>query len=498
MKQFTNSTIKLFRGYWWILTFLAIYYLVINLVVLNRHWQFETTYFDHGIFDSAVWQVSQGKQPLIDHLQLGQIPQYVDHFTPSLYLLVPVYWFTKDYEAVFLLLNLMTVASAFVLFLIAKEKIKSNTLIFSLIFAYCFYQGTQNNIIGNFHTEAIAVLTLSLALYAFVIKRWKLFWVFVLLTIGAKENFASIFLGFGLFLIFQRNFKQGLSLIVFSLLAYLGTTLWLIPQLSGRPYYYAMEIPKGMALISRLFDDKLKLQTVFYSLLNFGFLPLLIPAFWPVIIQDFFGRFVLNTYSIRWDLGMHYNATLAVLLTFSSILSAEKIEKIINFKHLSKIFAIFIIGTVVVLHRFILRGPLALAYNPDFYKHTAVFDFERKFLSLVPKAQTTMTQNNLGAYLTHQTQVYLLRPDYWNVMPDQFVFDLRPGQNPNYFFPMRVESSWSIIKTLESDPNYTKRIYGENMFIFTKKPSTDKNWYDKFANSEAEKNQLNPNFKLGD
>src|SRR3990167_1132117 len=78
---------------------LAVYYTVIVLVVtLNRFWQFEVFYHDHGYYESAVWSVSRFKAPIVDHPDLGRIHIFADHVVPSMFLISPFFWLTDRYE----------------------------------------------------------------------------------------------------------------------------------------------------------------------------------------------------------------------------------------------------------------------------------------------------------------------------------------------------------------------------------------------------------------
>ena len=110
-------------------------------------------------------------------MENGFISQFGDHFTPTLYIFTPIYWITNSYEPILVIGNILTVASAFVLYLIARKRIKSGLMVFAIILAYTLFIGLQNTIIANLHTELPALLTLALTLLAIERKKWKLFWI---------------------------------------------------------------------------------------------------------------------------------------------------------------------------------------------------------------------------------------------------------------------------------------------------------------------------------
>lgn len=451
------------KKYWFVVLYLALYFIAINLVVLNRFWQFEAFYFDHGIYDSSLWQVAHGTWPIIDHIEDGFIRQFGDHFTPTMYLLTPLYLLTERYEPLLILENIFVTSSAFILFLIAARKVKSRLMVFALTVAYTLFIGLQNAIIANFHTELIAVLTLALALWAMDLKKWKLFWLFLLLTFGTKQNFAAIGVGLGIFLVFSSERKQGIWVIFASLAYYLFATKLAIPILGLRPYGYETHLYSLREMVSALFLPPIKLQTAVTTFVTFGFLPLFSLSFLPAIFQDFGTRFVFST-PARWDLGLHYNATLAVLASYGSILGVVFLAKFNSYRRLIWVHAIIIIALVLVLHRFIYHGPIGLVFNKDFYGHTANFEFLRKFTRSIPTGGLVMTQNNIAPYLTHSHNVMLLRDDYYVWNPHVIAIDTRQGQNPSNYWPTTVVNFLKLQKRLASDKNYkVKKISNEQL-----------------------------------
>src|SRR3989344_5244560 len=96
MKRLFNFFIKRSNVFAWI-TFIAFTAASI-LITLNRYWQYEVFYYDFGIFDRAIWLVSQFKPPIIDHLVVGGKLIFADHFNPSLFIFSSIVFLkTKKY-----------------------------------------------------------------------------------------------------------------------------------------------------------------------------------------------------------------------------------------------------------------------------------------------------------------------------------------------------------------------------------------------------------------
>jgi hypothetical protein len=163
-------------------------------------------------------------------------------------------------------------------------------------------------------------------------------------------------------------------------------------------------------------------------------------------------------FSLRWGLGLHYSAQLAVIMVFSSVMAIRKYTK-----QVLVAIGIILIGVSIFLHQFKLHGPLGLSYNPAFYRNSNNFVFLNDLISHVPKGATVMTQNNIAPHMIHTHRVYLLRAVYDDFMPDYFVLDLRPGQNFNDFFGADIKS---VLMTLPQDTRYQVVYHTKEQFIY--------------------------------
>lgn len=471
-KLFQRATEAL-RSPWFLLAYCLVYFAVVLAVALNRWWQFEYYYFDHGIFDQSLWHVAHGRLPFFDHLKPQLLNQFGDHFTPTLYLLAPLYWVTSSYEALIILQSGLVVASAAVMWFLAQRMKISPWLSAALLVSYTWFAGLQNTLIAGFHTELIALLTLALAFYSLERKWWKLFWIFLILTLGSKEIFASIVVGVGVYLLAKKKWLLGLVAIIGAVVYFLLVTKWIIPAMSGYPYGYTSDNYSLVETAQRLVWPALKLKTVLLSFATFGFLPILAWEAWPLIGQDFFVRFVLGKGTFTWDFGFHYSAMSAILLYWGALLGARRLQLFAWYRKIQIIHAVLIVLSVAIIH-YEQHGALGLSYNRTFYTQTAGHQFLQDFIEAIPNTGVVMTQNNLAPHLTHTHNVMLLRGDYWHWLPDVIALDIRDGQNPNNAWP---GNSQELYQKLRTDPNYTLHKVSEEQVYFTKKAEVDWEFY---------------------
>ena len=447
--------------------FVTLYAIAATLVSLNRFWQYEVFYFDFGIFDQAIWYASRFQPLVIEHLVVPGKWIFADHVSPTIFLLAPLYWFTNRQEVLLIAQAAAVALSGLVLYRIGRIAINGRFLPFAVMVAYLLFVGLQNAVITDFHEVTAGTLPLMLLFWSYVARRRKLYWLFLLLTLGIKESTAILGAAFGLTIMLSDRQRRSMGLATLVISAAWGLTAirLVIPFFSGKPYGYSPVLPDDlMGNIIGLFNEAIKRKTLLYSFGSFLFLPLLYPPAWLLFLQDFFVRFVPKDTNLRWDLGLHYSAQLAPILAYATVMALKKFHR--------PVLGVLLIGVAIYLHQFKLHGPLGLAYNRAFYAHTKNFAFLDKLVLQVPKGATVMAQNNLATRFTRQT-VYLLRKNYPDYRPDYIVIDARDGQNPNNFFGIKdyqcIGDVEAIIATLQSDPLYETAYKTQKQFVFRKK-----------------------------
>lgn len=158
MRKFVSSNKSLIIS----LIIFSTFFIFYTAISIYRYNIVQVFHYDLGIFASIIWQLSQGKIAVIDHISLGQINFLGDHFQPSLALISPLFWIIKDIRILLFEQAFVTVASGFVIYLIALKKNLSNSV--SLIFGVIFliFAGTAFPLVTDWHLEPTAGLFLLL------------------------------------------------------------------------------------------------------------------------------------------------------------------------------------------------------------------------------------------------------------------------------------------------------------------------------------------------
>jgi uncharacterized membrane protein len=456
-----------------ILFIIGIYLVIFSVISVNRYWQYQTFYIDFGIYDDAIWKIAHFKAPIVDKGLNGRL-NLGDHFTPGMYLLAPIYWVTDSQEAMFVAQVLAVCIAAWIAYLLIKSRTSNRFVQTALIVSFLGFVGMQNALITEMHEITFAVLPLMLVIWSIEKKKWKQYFIYLLLFLSFKENMAGIVIGLGIYLLirFKKQYlTQAIASIVIGFTWGALTTMVVIPALNGGVYAYAPSFLKGQNIIEilgRFFSDKIKIETIFYTYSSFGFLPLFDISTWPLVFEQYFERFVLSNAPSRNNLGLHYNAILVPIMLMGTLNVITSLKKWIP----EKIFSIFgtcLIIWVLIYSRFIYHGPIDLVFNKAFYEQRKSVIYQDDFVKLFPKKGLVLTQNDLGSRLTHGPDVRLIRKDFAYLNPDYVILNLTPGQNPNSYYPASLDIAIAVRDYYLADKNYTLTKVHDEQYLFAKK-----------------------------
>ena len=287
-----------------------------------QHCLFGTQVWDIGLFEQFSWLIGEGKFMAISSLR--QIAPLEDHFSLLLLPLGAVY---KFLPSTFSLIGLQSIAlgslPAVVAHLAVKRQIKIR-LVWALICAIilCPYSFLVNR--GDFHPDVLTIPFMVVAIFeATQRRRWR-YYIFLLITLFAKNAQALFGFGLGLYAISRRRYARGLISIVISIfwwflathlssaggdhvairLGYLGSTkLEMLATLLTRPW-----IVFSVATPSDIFLYTLGLSLPFLALLRQPALACLLGAA-PVYLVN-----IISDSGIQRELNHHYSVPILAFL----------------------------------------------------------------------------------------------------------------------------------------------------------------------------------------
>lgn len=263
----------------------------INTVILFacsslRHLLFQSTAWDLGIFDQAVYLISQGQKPISSFIGFHILG---DHAALVFYPLAILY---RIYPSVYWLLAVQAVAlgiGALPIWHLARQAGLKENLAVAIAASYLLYPLVFNINLFDFHPDVIAIPALLAAVWAARARHTWWFCVSILLVFSCKEVLCLTVIAMGVWLlVFEKRRLYGAIAIVTGLVWFVIATKGIIPYFGGaagsverhiqRYSYLGHTFPEIFKNL--LFHPELTLGKVF-SVDNLFYLVLLLaPVIW--------------------------------------------------------------------------------------------------------------------------------------------------------------------------------------------------------------------------
>ncbi len=200
-----------------ILVAMTLFYIIVfSATTLHQYNMFWYGNFDLGIPDQGIWLISQFKTP---YLTVRGLHLFGDHASFIHLLVAPLYWFWDDVRALLIFHTAFLGASAIPVYLIAREKFKSNWIPLVFSFVYLMYPAVHfSNLDQGYHYESFMVL-FTLFGYWFLLKKMnKAYLSMVFLSLICKEEISFSFILFGVYVFFAHDKKMGAITTVSSII----------------------------------------------------------------------------------------------------------------------------------------------------------------------------------------------------------------------------------------------------------------------------------------
>jgi len=225
--------------------FILAYILFFGALTLHKHDAFQSTAFDLGNVDQAVWNTLHGRPFAMTNIE-GLTNRLGTHVEPILPFLSLVYVVWSDPRALLLLQTTVIALGAWPVYLLAKRASSPRAqglagdgpspasisiLALSFALAYLLFPALQSANLCDFHALAMAPTFFLLALYCLETERWGGLALFSVLTASCKEEMALLVAMLGLYaLLVRRRWRVGLAMVIASGAWFAVATGWILPR----------------------------------------------------------------------------------------------------------------------------------------------------------------------------------------------------------------------------------------------------------------------------
>jgi uncharacterized membrane protein len=389
---------------------ILLYVITFGTLSVLRHETFDTSVFDLGNADQAVWNTTQGRilhfttQPRVGESRLGM------HVEPILILVALLYFVYPSPKTLLILQTLAIGLSAWPVFLLARRRLGSPWAGVAFVAAYLLWPGLESANLFEFHAVALAPFFLLWAFYFLELaiherheigegqerRHWALFAFFLLLALSTKEDISLLTVMLGLYVaLVRRRVRAGAIIAAVGLAWFIGAVEVVIPYFRrGResPFLFFYQewgrtpLEIAWTVISRpglVFSAVWTLENWHFLrglLLPFAFLPLLEPAIFTLTAPSLAISLLSANPLIHRIEGYHYAAPFAPFVVIAAVYGAGRLVHWLQFAavrlspiayhlHPSPGSLVSLVSCIVLLtslyyHYYRGFSPLALPYQP--------------------------------------------------------------------------------------------------------------------------------------
>jgi uncharacterized membrane protein len=209
---------------------------------LNIHHALGTSTYDSALYDQGMWLLSQFDAPFVTLMGRNL---FGDHTSFVLLFLVPLYWIAPGAWIMFTAQSAAIAAGAIPVFLYARRRLGSEWWALIGAGTYLLHPAVGWTNLENFHPDAFLGVFVGFAIYAALERKWRLYAVFVVLSLMVKEDVSLVIVPLGIWVAVRRDRRMGL-LTVFGSLAFMAVAMFVVMRsLIGVPTRNTWRIPFG-------------------------------------------------------------------------------------------------------------------------------------------------------------------------------------------------------------------------------------------------------------
>ena len=394
---------------------ISFFILILSFVSFRRYYCFDYIDMDLAAYNQIVWNIVHGSfySSMLGVNFLGHHAHFI------LFLFAPLYFFFQTPLFLLFLQIVFLAICAYPIFIIASRELDQGMAL-SLVIAYLLYPAMGYTALYEFHVPVFATAFLTFMLYYFIRHNFRLFTLFMILSLLCQENIPLVIIPFGIFALFKkRSMKWWLLPLLSGSIWFLAVVGWIMPYFNKNTVQFVTiyghmgnSLPEIMGFI---FSRPL---TVIKMMLSAQKIKFLFQLFAPLCFFPLFDThilisgllFVQHLLSLRtpeYMIEYHYDAE---ILPFIFISAVYGIKRFMNWPFIKRYLRPVIISALLLA----VSITCAVSFGPfieiavDKYKTTKdVWDLQKeRFLEMIPDDASIVATFEFLPMLSRRKQLY--------------------------------------------------------------------------------------------
>ena len=397
--------------------FTAVAYATYSVLLHSLH--YGSFAYDLGIFDQAFWHYSRLDVPRSTIVGLPN--ELGDHFSPTLLLLVPLYWLWSDPQVLLIAQGILLGAALVPIFLFARDRV-GRVPAYLLTAAFGFFWAVHTAVAFNFHEVAFAPLLIGLTVLAVDRRDWRSYFLSIFALLLVKENMALLVAAFGGYLLFFRAYRQAAITVALGVTWFALVTDVLLPHFSDGDFrhwtyiQFGSDLPEALEtmvndpghIFSVLVKPSAKVTTMLLLFAPFLFLTLFSPM--AILCVPLLAERMLSINENLWHPDMHYSLVIAPVIALGAADGLRRVIRLARAKRRAGLVAtgaaaVILAANVGVATQF----PLSSLADPSFYFRSAEDRIVERALTLIPPKVSVTAWTHYVPHLSQRDKIYELR-----------------------------------------------------------------------------------------
>lgn len=450
---------------------IAVSVLILFFCSSLKHSLFLSTAFDLGIFDQAIYLISQGESPLSSFLGFHILG---DH---AAFILYPISLFYRLYPDVHWLFLLQAIALSLGAYPIWRISLitglnSSQAILASEI--YLLYPLIFNLNLFDFHPDVLAVPSILWSILAVYCKQIGKFGLALMITLSCKAVFSLTVVGMGLWLILiEKRRLYGMIALFAGLVWFLLATQMIIPLIGGDSASVFRHINRyqdlGTSFSEILLNFILKPQLVGKRIFSPSTLEYIVLLFSPIIyilaVKDrksllkftpaipAFAINVLSNNGLQKDLLHQYSLSIVPFLILMVISCLQSMPNWLN----NRVIFCWMILTFLLLSR-------VHFFFGEYWQSLDTWQSTREAISYIQGQGAVMTTAEIAPHLTHRRIVKLAIPNSQQEDLRQFDYILLNTRHPGWMSNTKFAND--LASDLKSNLQFNLDYQKDGVYLF--------------------------------
>jgi len=412
----------------------AIYF---GIMTAYRHKTFSSSTYDFGIFAQMYEYLARTGMPLTTCERNKLLSHFYIHFSPIYYTILPIYMIFRKPEALLMMQSFIVLTGSIPVFLICKKYKLPPIIALFVSLIYLAYPGFLCPLYYDFHENKFLPLMIMWTIYFIENKKYKISYIFVILTLMIKEDAALYVIFLSLYFIFaKKEYKNGLFIllggfiyfgIVISVIQHFGMGLmeghYGIYYLTGQSGVFSMAkniVSNCGFFINNLFTES-TFEFIFYMLGSLIFIPMVNKNIKNLLLLiPFVAINIMTTYSYQHNVGYQYCYGSGALIFYLFIINISQLDN--KWKNTICLTAF----VACMLFVYTKRGNLQYYYKA-YAQNKESFEETEAALAAIPEEVSITSSTYILPHLYDRAELYMFPYDN-----DTDYYVLQPNAIDNY------------------------------------------------------------------